>query len=99
MTPEGLPGVYYNSWAQFDEELLSDLVVTRQYLPDENFLIAKDVIDYKYAIPKRTARANVEALQYEWWTAFIKGEKDIDTEWTRYVSALTGAGCYHGYME
>lgn len=99
LTPEGLPGIYYNSWARFDEELLDDLIVMRQYLPDDDFLVPTNMISYTSYQSKQIVKDSVENVQYEWWTAFIKGEKSLDWDWGEYLSAMTNAGCSQGYLD
>lgn len=99
LTPEGLPGIYYNSWARFDEQLLSDLIQMRQYLPEYDFLITTNNIAYTSFQPKQIVRDSVKNVQYEWWSAFIKGEKSLDWDWGEYLSAMNNAGCNQGYIE
>jgi len=99
LTPEGLPGIYYNSWARFDEELLENLIVMRQYLPDDNFLIPTTMIAYTSFQPRQIVHDSVQNVQYEWWTAFIKGEKSLDWDWGEYLSEMNNAGCTQGYLD
>jgi len=99
LTPEGLPGIYYNSWAKYDEDLLNDLIELRDYLPDSSFLIPASNVAYTGYQSQRITKDSVENLQYEWWTAFIKGEKSVDWDWGDYLSALNNAGCNQGYLD
>lgn len=98
LTPEGLPGVYYNSWARYEEDLLSALIPLRQYLPQNNFHIPYADIPYTSMQARKITKTSVESLQYEWWNAFIRGEKTTDWDWGAYISELTNAGCYQGYL-
>ncbi|MBN2879541.1 MAG: hypothetical protein JXN65_07910 [Clostridia bacterium] len=98
LTPEGLPGIYYNSWAKYDEALLNELIDMRKYLPENGFLVPSSQIAYTSYLPKQIVRDSVENLQYEWWTAFIKGEKSLDWDWGEYLSQMESAGCMQGYL-
>ncbi len=99
LTPEGLPGIYYNSWAKYNSELLDELINLRQYMPDSSFLIPTTSISYTSYRPKIVTKETVEKIQYEWWTAFIKGEKSVDWDWGAYLAAMNNSGCTQGYLE
>lgn len=99
LTPEGLPGIYYNSWARFDRDLLEDLISMRQYLPDDEFLLPTSAIAYTSFQPKQIVRYSVENVQYKWWSAFIKGEKSLDWDWGEYLAAMNNSGCTQGYLD
>ncbi len=98
LTPEGLPGIYYNSWAKYSESLQSDLINLRQYLPDNDFLVPAYEIAFTSYLPKEVVKDNVENAQYEWWSAFIKGEKSTEWDWGEYLAAMNSAGCTQGYI-
>jgi len=99
LTPEGLPGIYYNSWARYSEDLQEELISLRKYLPDNDFLIPTYEIPFTSYQPKEAVKDNVENVQYDWWTAFIKGEKSIEWDWGEYLAVMGSAGCSQGYLD
>ena len=99
LTPEGVPGIYYNSWAKYSEELLADLIPLRQYLPDNSFLVPAASVAYTSYQPKRIVKESVENLEYMWWTDFITGEKSVDWDWGDYLYAMNNSGATQGYLE
>ncbi|MEX1377841.1 MAG: hypothetical protein AB1Z23_10290 [Eubacteriales bacterium] len=99
LTPEGLPGIYYNSWAKYSEELLAELIPLRQYLPDNSLISPAESIAYTSYQPKRIIKESVENLQYTWWNDFITGKKSVDWDWGDYLYALNNAGANQGYLE
>ena len=92
LTPEGMPGVYYNSWTKFSPELYAALLPMRQYAPDIKSLLSPLPVTGSEAVASHMVMGELNPLFHEWWSEFIVGSKSIPLDWNKYVSEVNGAG-------
>ena len=92
LTPEGMPGVYYNSWMKFSPELYDLLVPMRQYAPDESTEAFWLPVTGNEAIASQVVLGELNPLLHEWWSEFIVGSKSLSSDWHRYVNDINGTG-------
>ena len=92
LTPEGMPGVYYNSWTRFSSELYDLIVPMRKYAPDENTMVAALPVTGSKAIASQVVMGELSPLYHEWWSEFIVGSKSLAYDWSKYINDINGAG-------
>lgn len=92
LTPEGLPGVYYNSWTRFKGELTSLLIPMRGYAPQKETMSAHLPVTGNDAIVSQVILGELSPLFHEWWSAFIVGSKSLSSDWSSYTRDINGAG-------
>ncbi len=92
LTPEGLPGVYYNSWMKFSEPLYELLIPMRKFAPNEDMLVAALPVTGAQAVSSQVIMGELNPLYHEWWSEFIVGSKSLSTDWNSYIRDINGAG-------
>ncbi len=92
LTPEGMPGVYYNSWTKFSKPLYDLLVPMRKYAPDEGTMAVALPVTGSNAIASQVVLGELKPLFHEWWSEFIVGSKSLSSDWSEYVRDINGAG-------
>jgi hypothetical protein len=92
LTPEGMPGVYYNSWTRFSQELYDLLVPMRVYAPTDDMLVMKLPVTGSDAVASQVIMGEINPLFHEWWSEFIVGSKSLSTDWSDYIRDINGAG-------
>ncbi len=92
LTPEGVPGIYYNQWSRFEPTLFEQLLPMKAEVPEKDRLLPKIPIHGEVAANAVIAEAKLKNIYYKWWTAFIKGEKSLNWDWSSYLLELRQAG-------
>jgi len=92
LTPEGLPGVYYNSWTKFEKPLYDLLVPMRKYAPDQETMAVALPVTGSQAIASQVVMGEINPLFHEWWSEFIVGSKSLSLDWGKYINDINGAG-------
>ena len=91
LTPEGMPGVYYNSWMKYSSELYDMLVPMRRYAQSESEIPLSMPVTGANAVASQVVSGSLNPIFHEWWSGFIVGNKSF-SEWNSYVNEIKGAG-------
>lgn len=92
LTPEGMPGVYYNSWTKFTPGLYDMIVPMRQYAPARESMLSPLPVTGKEATASHMVLGELNPLLHEWWSEFIVGSKSLSSHWSKYVNEINGTG-------
>jgi hypothetical protein len=93
ISPEGMPGIYYNTWTRFEQPLYDKLIPMRKYAAtsQDTYLSPLPVVG-KNAQYSQTIKGAIDPILNEWWTEFIVGNKSLSSNWGEYVKAVKYAG-------
>ena len=91
LTPEGIPGVYYNSWMKYPDELFDMLLPMRRYAQDESEIPLSMPVTGANAVASQVVTGSLNPIFHEWWSGFIVGNKSF-SEWRSYINEINGAG-------
>ena len=91
LTPEGVPGIYYNAWSRFDTTLYDRVLPMKAY-EDAAKLVPEIPNHGEVAKQALLAKGKLINVYHKWWTAFIKGEKSVYWDWNSYIGELRQAG-------
>ena len=92
LTPEGMPGIYYNAWAAYPEELQSGLQNLKAYAADRNSIVKQYPPYGNYAERALMYQTKIGDAYEKWWTEFISGTKSADIYWDIYINEIRGHG-------
>ncbi len=92
ISPEGMPGLYYNSWTKFDEPLYDMLVPMRKYGAGEDLLVVPLPVVGTNAQASQIVTGAINPVLDEWWSQFIAGSKSLSSDWEQYISDINAAG-------
>lgn len=92
LTPEGMPGLYYTSWTQFEKPLYDMLVPMREYGAGEDLLVAPLPVLGTNALAAQVVTGAIDPILNEWWSEFIVGSKSLSSDWDEYIRDINSAG-------
>lgn len=90
--PEGMPGIYYNSWTRYQKSLYDMLTPMRKYASSEDMHLSPLPVVGTNAQYSQTIKGTIDPILNEWWTEFIVGSKSLSSNWGEYVKAVKYAG-------
>ncbi|MCK5129040.1 MAG: hypothetical protein KAQ68_04245 [Clostridiales bacterium] len=92
ITPDGLPGIYYNYWTQFEPSLYELLIPMRVFGASEDLMVASLPATGNNALASQVVNGALDPVLHEWWTEFIVGSKSLSSDWNEYVRKVNAAG-------